>query len=512
MSLPPGDLNSLLDILSSDMTDHQTFETIANSLHSKIPKCDPIRVGSVLVFLLQQANDLLPSQTQRLAALFLLYELFRTENVANNPFVPVLLHAVTANNDSDTLTGKDAQVKPNVQQQQPNKHNRIESPIGSLPKFTRREKRYIGLLLSGAVTFRDLIKYTPKQVITLEPTIRDHAKDPDLTAIVNKVNEKISSLPATATSGIPVIVSDPDSRSFKYRRDPEPAKRATVEPLVCSEDAPIDHILKPQIICLPPPLHYCEDELVILNPNPTLPSDASFDTMENVDPCDPSAAGAASDLSSGDEQKALNLLKKAFTTTLTPSEQSSLQDALKGDSKLVASSGLNPNKLPLLVEKNPLIANDILLIIVQKSPLQIVDYLSVLVHMEISVHSLEVVNRLFTTVDLPSEFIHLYINNCISSCENVKEKNWQGRLVRIICVFLQSLIRNHIIDAVNYSIPLEPFCVQFSRIKEAAELFRLLKQKKDPSDSHTDADAAGSIGGSFDDDTGNIESKEDDDT
>jgi CCR4-NOT transcription complex subunit 11 len=200
-------------------------------------------------------------------------------------------------------------------------------------------------------------------------------------------------------------------------------------------------------------------------------------------------------------REVLTLLKsRAFSKPLAPSEQRAVLQLLAeasgivgsgGDNnepdnssnsavRLVRESGLTPQNLPRLVEHNPLVAHECLLRILSSAPEdEKNEYLSSLVGMDMSLHTMEVVNRLATFNNVGSgepilhpEYVHLFISSCIASCENMQDRHSQNRLVRLVCVFVQSLLRNRIVKVDDIYIEVQAFCVEFSRIREASALFK----------------------------------------
>ncbi|KAF5960723.1 hypothetical protein HYC85_001932 [Camellia sinensis] len=425
------DSKSLMALLNSG--DQRPFDEIMADFNSNFPRPLHFTLCSRLSNLLENKKMLKP--TQRLVTLAILNQTYSSEQSSSNPFIPFLINAAC---DDEAEKSERAF---------------ILQLLGSINSGSIKEV----LKLSAA----DFIKsFDPSSLFF-----------PQREQLQQQYHNKVHAEPFSCLfkdTCVKNVVPDPDIPHGCDENSPEFELQPGVKPKIGSGDRDdmitgllqnlsLEGLGPRWIRPRPPRLPILDGELVWLNPG------NNHELLWDYGMCADTSRGAA----------VRDLITKALKGPLAPAQQEQVLVELTNDPKLVYHCGLTPKKLPELVENNPLIAVEVL-IKLMNSP-EISEYFTVLVSMDMSLHSMEVVNRLTTAVELPTEFVHMYITNCISSCENIKDKYMQNRLVRLVCVFLQSLIRNKIINVQDLFIEVQAFCIEFSRIREAAGLFRLLK-------------------------------------
>ena len=90
----------LCSLLAEENLRSCNLETLLSSYHRYFGKLDNFRVGSALTILLQM-KDLLPSPAQRIAAIFLLHELYRSDTASANPFISFFAELLQPSVDDD---------------------------------------------------------------------------------------------------------------------------------------------------------------------------------------------------------------------------------------------------------------------------------------------------------------------------------------------------------------------------------------------------------------------------
>ncbi|KAJ8716969.1 hypothetical protein PYW08_005368 [Mythimna loreyi] len=452
----------ILDLFSEQTVDQQTLDSICTQVQKKFPKSDHFNLCLLLSSLITGGDLSLPGQ--RVVAIAILFDVYKMDN----PFASLFLHLLEG--------------KAGLQPLSPQERLLIGQLHGFLP-----------------VNIKDVMKKSAKQVMMTDVSPKD--LEFDYSSLQTIVAERVADMSSMARAAAPALIPLSDGSPPNRM-----AMKELLESLISNDYMPLHRTLKASgPIPLPTflmdtteitadkavwkclvnrgaynPLYDTDYEGLLglrpekldrrQHPQPHKPAkqeekkEKSEEKKPEEKPQDPMNAMA--------EAKELSAL--ALKGALSVQHQQRLLALLDQEPHIVYEIGVTPNQLPELVENNPMVAISVLLKLIHSQ--HITEYFSVLVNMEMSLHSMEVVNRLTTSVDLPVEFVHLYISNCISTCETIRDRYMQNRLVRLVCVFLQSLIRNKIINVKELFIEVEAFCVEFSRIREAAALFRLLKQ------------------------------------
>jgi hypothetical protein len=206
------------------------------------------------------------------------------------------------------------------------------------------------------------------------------------------------------------------------------------------------------------------------------------------------------------------LFSAAFNRQIKPAQEEDLIRFMQRSPATIRGR-LSPTRLPDLVHNNPRIATQALLIQrnVKKGETDETrdengdnsslwdEYMGVLVDVRpVNVNSMEVVNGLLKERCMDPQHLHAFVRNCIQSCEHVlgdRSGERQSRLVRMVCVFVQTLIRTRVLDVTENGldnlllIDLRPFCISFSKIKEAVSLYKLIEA------SSTSLERPGLLGG-----------------
>ncbi|KAJ1431537.1 CCR4-NOT transcription complex subunit 11 [Sesbania bispinosa] len=358
--------------------DQRPLHEILAEFNSTVPLTRHFTLCSYLVMLLQDNKVL--NTTERLIAFALLVDAYSSQKPASNPFISFIINASCHEGSKKVerafilqLLGVDSSNngKEFLKQSASDYVKGFDQSLHEFPPLDQLKQQ-----------FSDKVHLEPYHCLFKDGSIRNAVPDPDV--------------PPNC---------DTDSSEFDLRPGTKPKlgtgdKDESVVGLLSnlSLEGLIPHWIRP----LPPRLPILDGELVWLNP------DENHELMWDYGMCIDTSRGAA----------VRDLIAKALKGALAPAQQEQVLVELANDPKLVYHCGLTPRKLPELVENNPLIAVDVLTKLIN-SP-EISEYFTVLVNMDMSLHSMEVVNRLTTAVELPSEFIHMYITNCISSCVNIK--------------------------------------------------------------------------------------------
>ncbi|MES1905618.1 MAG: CCR4-NOT transcription complex subunit 11, partial [Paramarteilia canceri] len=77
--------------------------------------------------------------------------------------------------------------------------------------------------------------------------------------------------------------------------------------------------------------------------------------------------------------------------------------------------------------------------------------------------------------NFPKDLLNKYVLNCVSKIQKMTDISSRNRVVRLVSVYIQSLIRNKIELFDNVLIEVGRFSMDFDKIKEANALYKLIK-------------------------------------
>lgn len=151
-----------------------------------------------------------------------------------------------------------------------------------------------------------------------------------------------------------------------------------------------------------------------------------------------------------------------------------------GGSGGLCPSAMPPALLPGLVEQNVEVAKALLLQLHRSGSTDLGRIYGTLCALELSVRGLELADYLLEHQGVPGEVFCLFLSNMMRACRGLREEGRQReRLARLLCKLCRKAaslkLRDLQDNVLDMRTEMETFCIEFSRIQEALELFRHIR-------------------------------------
>ena len=371
--LSPNELSTLYTIISDDS---KTFEIIAQNFQKFYGKLEQFKVGITLWFLLKEN---LLNLIQRLSSFYLLYDIYKQEQVNTTPFIPLLLESLENS------------------------------------KINCEKKLLIDLL-----DFNFQNKISVKEFI--ETYSNEEIKVPDMQSYWKNHNTTKEKITKEINDWIRPVIYDNNGNINNLSKSPENMPLFDITSL-SNEEINFNYF-EPNFLTYYPNSNYpfYEDEPMWILP--TLKYDFIWDfTMSPV------------------QENLNNLINRPLKNkSLTPEQIDYIIETIGENPNILKEINFTPDSIMKLIEKNDDLATQILYKISDYNGFE--EYLSEFLTKNWSVNSMKVVSKIIQRIEIPDIFIRKYLQHIMDNYKNEKKKESKTRLARLTAFFIINLIEH----------------------------------------------------------------------
>jgi hypothetical protein len=140
-----------------------------------------------------------------------------------------------------------------------------------------------------------------------------------------------------------------------------------------------------------------------------------------------------------------------------------------------ARDALQPHHMRGLVEHNSSVAAELLLVLTARHPAAAAVYAAAVAESPMSAQSVECISTVIARAELPDWVLTTFLSNCMQDTNACQDAGRQSRQVKLLCACVGLALQRQPASLAEALPELQAFCIQQSRHKPAADLYKQLR-------------------------------------